>query len=85
MVCDFPDAFGDNPILFRDTAHVRPKVSSDFWTQHRGALFGAKDTMDVEARKSVRHMARGYAKPGYIITYNTSVLLLAPNDPNFPA
>jgi hypothetical protein len=39
--------FWKDSISFCDAAHVWPETLSDIWSQHRNALFRAKDIMDV--------------------------------------
>jgi hypothetical protein len=55
VVCNPADASGRDTVLFGNSAQEWPEPFPQLRVQHRGTLFGAENTMNIEKAKGVGH------------------------------
>jgi hypothetical protein len=53
--CNLADASGRDTVLFGNSAQEWPVPFPQLRVQHRGTLFGAENTMNIEEAKGVGH------------------------------
>ena len=75
MVCNPADASGRDTVLFGNSAQEWPESFPQLRVQHRGTLFGAENTMNIERARDVGH-GRLYSGSRILIFF-TNFLLLA--------